>query len=165
MLAIECKTAYSDTEERLELSPLSSPFMLIFACLFIPSASFRGLIAACVLLLNACVAAETRGSVDAASGNENPADGSFSIQIEVLSMGRGVPHASMRAYQEIKTLVMRYKESGTHVVITELLLGLEGERRMCVVLTDTTQTDALYGEISELAHEMKLMRVSKEPCK
>lgn len=165
MLAIECKTAYLNTGERLVHAPSSAPFMLRFLCLFIPSASFRGLIAACVLLLNACVAAETRGSADAAPGNENPPDGSFNIQVEVLSMGRGVPDASMRAYREIKTLVMRYKESGTHAVITEQVLGLEGERRMCVVLTDTTQTDALYGEISELAQEKKLMRVSREPCK
>ena len=168
VLGIEYKKAYSQMEDLQKGAPSRTPFILKLAGLFIPSPSpsysFCALIGAGALLLNACVAAETVGSVEDSPDFRKSGVGALNIQVQVLSTGRGVPDATMRTYREIKALVMRYKDSGTDAVITEQVLGLEGERRMCVVLTNAKQTEALYGEVSELAHEMKLMRVSSESC-
>jgi len=164
VLGIEYEKAYSQVEGLQKGAPSRTPVLLKLARLFIPSYSFCALIGAGVLLLNACVAAETEGPVGDLPDSGKSGVGALNIQVQVLSTGRGVPDATMRTYREIKALVMRYKDSGTDAVITEQVLGLEGERRMCVVLTNAKQADALYGEISELAYEIKLMRISGEPC-
>jgi hypothetical protein len=168
VLGIEYKKVYSQVEDLQKGAPSRTPFILKLARLFIPTSSpsysFCALIGAGALLLNACVAAETEGSVEDSPDSGKSGVGALNIHVQVLSTGRGVPDATMRTYREIKALVMRYNDSGTDAVITEQVLGLEGERRMCVVLTNAKQADALYGEISELAHEMKLMRVSSESC-
>jgi hypothetical protein len=118
----------------------------------------------CVLVLNACVVTATSGSVFEHSASEKAASMETTIQIEILSVGRGVPDDTMRVYQDIKGVVKREIESGADVHITETVLGLEGERRMCIVANDAAQAKALYEEISLLVGEIELIRVSRELC-
>ena len=118
----------------------------------------------CVLVLNACVAADTSGSVYELSASEPVAGDGTTIQVDILSMGRGVPADTMRAYQDIKGVVERENKSGANVHITEKVLGLEGERRMCIVTNDTAQAEALYEEIGLLVGNIELIGVSRELC-
>lgn len=118
----------------------------------------------CVLVLNACVATATSGSVYEPSASEKEASVETTIQVDILSMGRGVPADTMRAYQDIKGVVERENKSGADVHITEKVLGLEGERRMCIVANDTAQAETLYEEIGLLVGDIELIRVSRELC-
>lgn len=96
------------------------------------------------------------------SACENPTIEVIPIQVEILSRGRGVPADTMRAYQDIKSAVEQEDKSGTG--IKEQVLGLEGERRMCIVIENAALADSLFGKINILARDVELMRVSRAHC-
>jgi len=102
------------------------------------------------------------GSALDVSASENPTIEVIPIQVEILSRGRGVPEDTMRAYQDIKIAVELEDKSGTG--IKEQVLGLEGERRMCIIIKNAALADSLFGKISVLARDVELMRVSRERC-
>ena len=102
------------------------------------------------------------GSGPDVSASENPTVEVIPIQVEVLSRGRGVPEDTMRVYQDIKIAVEEEDKSATG--IKEQVLGLEGERRMCILIKNAALADSLFGKISVLARDVELMRVSRERC-
>ena len=102
------------------------------------------------------------GSALDVSASENPTIEVIPIQVEILSRGRGVPEDTMRAYQDIKIAVEQEDKSGTG--IKEQVLGLEGERRMYIIIKNAALADSLFGKISVLARDVELMRVSRERC-
>ena len=64
------------------------------------------------------------------------------------------PNLSLKASSSIN--------SGFSIRVTERVLGIEGERQLCVEVNDSALAEELFGEISAMAQEMELMRVSRE---
>ncbi len=117
-----------------------------------------------VLIINACLSANTIDPDQSEPVNKSTALEANSIQIQILSIGRGVPEDTQQAYREIKELTEQSGNSGFAIRVTERVLGFEGERQLCIEVNDSALAEELFGEISAMAQNMELMRVSREQC-
>ena len=86
------------------------------------------------------------------------------IRVEVLSLGRGVSQDALRAYEDIKAFARQTSEASDGIDISELLLGLEGERRLCISTSDRSSADALAKEIAARAEGIELLSVTRSEC-
>ena len=75
----------------------------------------RSLAGVCVLLFSAGVTASNHGSDRGVSAADEPVTEVATIQVEILSRGRGVPEPALRAYQDIRALAEQGIESGTEI--------------------------------------------------
>ena len=86
------------------------------------------------------------------------------IQIQILSIGRGVPDETRQVYKDITKLTEQLRTSGIEIQTAEQVLGFEGERQLCIHIDEPAQAEELFDEISALAQDIELMRVSREQC-
>lgn len=132
--------------------------------IFVPVCSFFSSLPVGILLFAVCTTLIAGDPASEGPNNENVPSGVLPIQVDILSRGRGVPEEAIRAYQEIQSLAEQQSNLGTSLVIQQTTLGIEGERRMCIVIDDEAQASVLFEDISVLAMDIELMRVSRELC-
>src|SRR5437016_2988329 len=75
----------------------------------------------------AAMATPARTSRDEPGGRA----GTASFAVYALSRGRGVPEATLRAWQAIRTLLEDARREGALAQLQQTRLGLEGEVRLC----------------------------------
>jgi len=103
--------------------------------------------------------------VNASSEEElNPSSNLPSIEILILSRGRGVPETTFIAFQEIVAVANEALKSGTVVSVRQESIGLEGETRLCIVFQNTQTSAALANQIRELAAHIDLLQVNDNRC-
>lgn len=119
----------------------------------------RSWVIACTL------AATTMALVPRASGQPAPAaPATDGFAIYMLSRGRGVPAATRRAYEEAKVLLEAARDEGRTRTLTVEVIGLEGERRLCVEFLDPVRAQVALARIEAIAAGVELLNVIEEPC-
>ena len=119
----------------------------------------RSCVIACTL------AAATMALAQRASGQPAPsAPAMDGFAIYMLSRGRGVPDATRRAYQQAKVLLDAARDEGRTRTLTVEVIGLEGERRLCVEFLDPVRAQVELARIEAIAAGVELLNVIEEPC-
>ena len=122
-------------------------------------AAARSCVIACTL------AAATMALAPRASGQPAPsAPAMDGFAIYMLSRGRGVPAATRRAYEEAKVLLEAARDEGRTRTLTVEVIGLEGERRLCVEFHDPVRAQVALARIEAIAAGVELLNVIEEPC-
>lgn len=85
-------------------------------------------------------------------------------EVTVLSRGRGVPEATWAAYQQIMARVDAAQARGDVVDATQTLIGLEGERRLCLTFRDPAAQQRFGATLQPMAAEFDLLRVTDSGC-
>lgn len=106
-----------------------------------------------------------RAAPESASGAEEADAPNFGIAVLTLSRGRGVPAHTREAYAQIRALVEEEMRSGMAITASEQIIGLEGERRYCILLPDSAAREKLYRRLQALAANVELLRITVDGCK
>lgn len=122
------------------------------------------LVGVILTFLYACGVASTPAPEAEVSGQVSENPNKAYVQVEVLSQGRGVPAPAWSAYQDIRTLVEQHREQGAEISVYEEVIGLEGERRMCIEIKSTGVARSIRDEVNAKARNVDLIRVSFAPC-
>lgn len=119
----------------------------------------RSCVIACTL------AATTMAVAPGARGQPAPAAAATDgFAIYMLSRGRGVPDATRRAYQQAKVLLEAARDEGRTRTLSVEVIGLEGERRLCVEFLDPVRAQVELARIEAIAAGVELLNVIEEPC-
>lgn len=119
----------------------------------------RSCVIACAL------AAATMALAPPASGQPAPsAPAVDGFAVYMLSRGRGVPDATRRAYEEAKAVLEAARDEGRTRTLTVEVVGLEGERRLCVEFLDPVRAQVALARIEAIAAGVELLNVIVEPC-
>lgn len=81
-----------------------------------------------------------------------------------LSRGSGVPKSTVDGFVKIMALLQDARQAGANIQIATDKIGLEGETRLCVDLTDPNLGGKLFTQINELTQGLELINVINEPC-
>ena len=87
-----------------------------------------------------------------------------SLEVLALSRGRGVPDRTFETLQSILTLAEAALESGLAISVSQQVIGLEGETRLCILLRDADALDEIGGRIRALAKNVELLQVNVNRC-
>lgn len=87
-----------------------------------------------------------------------------SIAVYALSRGKGVPPATRETYQKARALLQDLERKKQVGRLEETRLGLEGESRICVELTDGKSAPDVIEQLRALSRDVELLNVVEEPC-
>ena len=87
-----------------------------------------------------------------------------SFAVYMLSRGHGVPDATRQAFAATKSLLEAARTEGKANSLQVEVIGLEGERRVCVEFADRVQADLSLERIRALSREVELFNVVEEAC-
>jgi len=108
----------------------------------------------------AAMATPARTSRDEPGGRA----GTASFAVYALSRGRGVPEATLRAWQAIRTLLEDARREGALAQLQQTRLGLEGEVRLCAEFHDPQRGQQLLRRARDIGAGVELLNVVEEPC-
>lgn len=101
-----------------------------------------------------------------AASEKQPAHSAANPSLEVLALSRGsgVPENTFATFQSILALAEAALESGLATSVSQQIIGLEGETRLCIVLRDADALDEVGGRIRTLAKNVELLQVNVNRC-
>ena len=85
------------------------------------------------------------------------------FSIVILSRGQGVPALAKEKLKQIESLLKPYDDRG-ELKVSKSRIGLEGETKVCVTVSDSKITGQLLSQIQAMAKGVDLMNVTAEPC-
>ncbi len=103
--------------------------------------------------------ATVAGEVDSVKGQ------GYGIEVVILSRGRGVPEKTLETYRRIRALASEEARRDPAITQREQIVGLEGERRLCISAPDPVTGSELYARIQALSADLDLMRISADGCR
>ncbi len=86
------------------------------------------------------------------------------LTIDALSIGRGVPEPTLKAYRRIKRVLEQGRDEGMALTIREKRIGLEGETRMCIEFEKQQDMHAMMDKIKPLTTGIELLNVETKRC-
>ena len=100
------------------------------------------------------------------AGRDEPGGpgGATSFAVYALSRGRGVPEATLRAWQAIRTLLEDARREGAIAQLQQTRIGLEGETRLCAEFRDADRGRQLLRRAREIGSGVELLNIVEEPC-
>ena len=89
----------------------------------------------------------------------------MSFSISILSRGGGVPSGARRALQQSKEILSTNSPDGTVIETIESVIGLEGERRLCVTFDNHAAGNKAWQQIKAVTEGVDLVTVELGACK
>ncbi len=100
---------------------------------------------------------------------ESPSDEAGNLEqmgfaVSALSRGKGVPPEAMNSLREIQELLAKDSAAGKLLQLETIRLGIEGERRVCVVYKDKSVGAAAKKKIERIVQGVDLMQFEQSGC-
>lgn len=122
------------------------------------------LIRALVLLAVAFAIGMSACSEPAKVGNANEGKTMPSMEIQILSRGRGVPESTRTVFQSMIGVLEDSRESGEVVDMQRKVVGLEGETQLCVVFRDEKAFTEMEKRLQKMGKGVDLLQIRNSPC-
>ena len=106
-------------------------------------------------------------AIDVCAGNHVADCSSFqgrNFAIYALSKGNGVPTDAFEAYQAAKSRLYDAETRALVARISEVRIGIEGERKLCVEFTNDGDARRLWTELCEKHADIPLLNIQSEIC-
>lgn len=113
---------------------------------------------AAVLTVSGCAVARSAPHPSTASPQRR------GIAVYALSKGKGVPPATAAALQKVRAMFESLDRADEATHVTETRVGIEGETRLCVEITDADTAQQTLEQLRALSRGVELMNVVEEPC-
>jgi len=95
-----------------------------------------------------------------------PAPAVYSFAVDTLSRGTGVPEEAKDAARRVVAMAEEDRARGVKVTIGKPeVIGLEGERRVCIAYDDAEEGSRAYERAREIVRGVDLINLTVEPCK
>ena len=98
----------------------------------------------------------------ASATSNSPLKGS-SFSVTVLSRGAGVPPRTLAALEEVRKFLAGYQNANA-VRITEVRIGLEGERRLCAAFADAALANTAWQRVKTIIDRVDLVEIKEDAC-
>lgn len=119
----------------------------------------------CTILIPALILSFYAAGCSAQPENPERSELHPSIEILVLSRGRGVPEETRAALESMKSVVARMQREGSVIASEESVIGLEGETRLCVVFKDQAAARATKTELTKIGAAIDLLQIRNVVCR
>lgn len=87
-----------------------------------------------------------------------------SIAFYALSRGTGVPEATMKALNKVRTRFTELHDQGEVSRVIENRIGIEGETRICAEFITESVVQREWANLKEMVKELDLANIKKELC-
>jgi len=121
-----------------------------------------------VLIAIICMGMPTGAQDKTATGTEISSDLpqiGLGFSIQALSRGRGVPEPARQALQRVREIVAGLREQGISVETDEVLIGLEGERQLCLTFVNEQDAVSAWQQIAAAVETADLINLENTPCR
>lgn len=128
-----------------------------------------------LMALSACFALESAACDGGDSSAYSPAKTTarpaavtepvHNVEVVILSRGRGVPARAKAVYKQIRELVRAETQHDPAATQREEVIGLEGERRLCIWLANPARGARLCEQIRTLGITTDLVTVKVNGCR
>ena len=119
------------------------------------------LVYASVIISMLCASCSNANGQTAVSGNENKDFRAY--EIYAGSIGKGVPKLAQERMKKIEALVAA-EQSRINLHYRSKMIGLEGERQLCLVLPTRANGQALLDQLRTLIEEVPLLSIKAATC-
>ena len=103
-------------------------------------------------------------SACAGQSSREPESTPSSFAVYALSIGKGVPEEASKALEAAREILEEDRRRGVGLKIFQTIIGLEGERRLCVVYDDAEAAESSFRKITELSEGVELINILREAC-
>jgi hypothetical protein len=86
------------------------------------------------------------------------------FSVYALSRGSGVPAEARAAQQKVQALVEADRKRGVRVSVEATVIGIEGERRLCVTYDNPQEGAQALARARAIVNGIDLVNLVEEPC-